>query len=50
MAGKPQTTSGKPKVRLNVMIDPELKQQAIAAGVNFSELLEAAVKAVLATR
>jgi len=44
----PHTESGRPKVRVNVMIDPELKQRAIATNVNFSKALEIGVNQALA--
>lgn len=37
----------KPKVRLELRIDPELKEKAIAAGVNFSQLMEQAIERLL---
>ena len=50
MADKPHTESGNPKVRVFPMIDPDLKQRAKDAGINFSEALEVGVKALLNNR
>lgn len=47
MPDKPHTASGQPKVRANVMIDPELKRRAIAANINLSKALEVGVMTLL---
>jgi hypothetical protein len=44
MSDKPHTESGLPKVKITLMIDPALKQRAIAANVNFSQALEDGVR------
>ncbi len=48
MPDHPHTESGKPKVRVNVMIDPDLKALAESQGRGvFSRALEVGLKIIL---